>query len=688
MAHPVRWMIALSLLLLFSSLLQADEGMWTFDHPPVAAIEKQYGVKLSPEWLEHLRMSSVRLDGGSASFISADGLILTNHHVATGCIDDLSTEKRDYLATGFDSRLDGGEKKCPTLEARVLYRTEEVTGQVKAAIPEGIDDTAAATARRAVLGRLEKECQDRTGLTCEAVTLHGGGQFWIYQYQIYRDLRLVFAPEMQLAFFGGDDDNFNFPRFCLDFALVRAYGPDGKPAHPPHHLKINPAGVKEGEPVFISGHPGSSQRFFTFDQLKFLRDVAYPFRLKQLKRLNALLEDYAKTGEEPTRRAKTLTFYIQNGIKAYTGNLAGLQRADLMSGKEKEEAELRRVAIARPEFQSGGDPWEQIAKAQQAHAQFLKRYRLVQIRYSQAFSLAADIVRLNTELTKPNEQRLEEYQEANLDSLYHDLFAEVPIYPDLEEAILADALAQLRDELGGDDPLVKAVLKNRDPKLIAKEAVGGTKLLSAPERKKWAKAGVKAIAAAKDPLLRLVLAIDPYFREMRQRYESEVRIVEERAGMRIAQARFAIRGNQVYPDATFTLRLAYGKMAGYEANGYRLPYQTTLYGLFDRHFNFAGRAPFNLPARWLEKAGSLKLETPYNQVNTAETFGGNSGSPLVDQNGELVGLVFDGNLESLGIEFVYDDKEARSLTVSPQAILESLAKVYGREDLVRELLGR
>ncbi len=525
-------------LLAFGDAL-ADEGMWPFDSPPVEKIKKDYGVTLTPEWLDHLRLSSVRLNMGSASFVSPNGLILTNHHVAADCVQNLSAEGTDFLAGGYGVRKKLPEKKCPGLEAQTLMGYDDVTKAVAAAIPAGASDTDAANARRAALARLEKECRDKTGLTCESVTMHGGGQYWIYRYQTFRDVRLVFAPEMQLAFFGGDPDNFNFPRFCLDFAFLRAYDEHGQPAKPPAFLKTRLHGVTENDLVFVSGHPASSQRFLTVAQLDFLRTVMYPARLKHLRRVEALLEAYSKRGAEQARRALTTIFYLQNSIKAYAGNLDGLENAKLMAAKRAEETALRqRVAADPASAKLAGDAWDQIANAQKVYAAFAARFRLLAYFRSRLLNIAADVVRLSTELPKPDDQRLEEYQDGNLPSLYDELYADAPLYPDMEEALIADFLAEFRETFGPDDPGVQRVLQGRAPEAIAKEAVK-TKLLAPAERKKLVEGGAKALAAANDPLIALALALDPSFRDLRKRYDEQVKIVAELAGRKIAQARFA-----------------------------------------------------------------------------------------------------------------------------------------------------
>jgi hypothetical protein len=666
----------------------ADEGMWTFDSPPLEKIQKAYGVTLTPQWLDHVRLSSVRLNFGSASFVSPNGLIATNHHVAAKCVQDLSTEKTNYLALGYGVRTKLPEKKCPGMEALTLVGYDDVTHTVQAAIPATASDAEAAKARRAALARLEKECKDKTGLTCEAVTMHGGGQYWIYRYQTYRDVRLVFAPEMELAFFGGDPDNFNYPRFCLDFAFLRAYDDHGQPARTPNFLTPKLRGVKEGDPIFISGHPGSSQRFYTVAQLEFFRDVSYPWRLARWRRLDQRLTAYAQKSPENARRAMSTQFYIQNSIKAYKGNLAGLNDAKLLAAKRAEEDALRRRVEADPKLaQLAGGAWDQIARVQKIYAQFAVRLRLLHYTPSRLLSVASDIVRLGAELPKPNDQRFEEYQDSNLDTLYDELYADEPVYADLEEVLVGDFLAEMVAAFGADDPATKAVLRGRTPAEVAHEVVAGSKLYAPADRKKLVEGGAKAVAASDDPAILVAAALDPYYRALRKRYEDEVKIVEERAGQKIAQARFAAGGNSVYPDATFTLRLSYGHAAGYESGAYATPYRTTFYGLFNRYFSFDGRSPFSLPAGWVERAGKLDLATTFDMVDTAETFGGNSGSPEIDKDGRLIGLVFDGNIESLAIEFIYDDVAARSVSVSVDAIAEALRKVYGRDDLATEFLG-
>jgi hypothetical protein len=626
---------------------------------------------------------------GSASFVSANGLILTNHHVAAECVQSLSDAKHDFLNHGYGLDRPAPDVACPGMEAQTLVGMDNVTDKVLAAIPAGATDADAAAARRAALAKLEDECKAKTGLQCESVTLYGGAQFWIYSYKVYRDVRLVFAPEMQLAFYGGDADNFNFPRFDLDFAFLRAYDDKGKPARQAQFLTPKLNGNHDGDLLLVSGHPAYSQRFFTMGQLEFYRDYSYPFRLAHLRRVEQTLQDFSKRNEESARRAKDYLFYVQNSIKAYAGNITGLKRDSLMAIKKKEEDALRRRVAADPkQAKIAGGAWDQIARAQEAYRAYYRQHRMLERVSGSLLDYANKIVRLAAELPRPNGERLEEYQDSALEALRHELYAKTPVYPDLEEALLANYLAELREVFGANDPMIAKVLNGKTPAEVAREVATQSKLVSADERKKLAEGGAAAAAASNDPAIRLAAAMDPTYRDLRKRYEEQVKIVEERANQAIAQARFAVVGAAGYPDATFTLRLSYGKVAGYEHAGYLLPWRTTLYGLYERSFAFGNQPPFDLPARWLAARKTLELSTTDNVVTTGETFGGNSGSPVVDRDGKLVGLIFDGNLEGLEVEFIYDDVKARSIHVTVDAIVEALRKVYHRNDLVKEFLGK
>jgi hypothetical protein len=663
----------------------ADEGMWTFDHPPTAAIQQRYGFTVTTDWLDHLRLSSVRFnDGGSGSFVSADGLVLTNHHVALGQLQKLSTEQKNYVADGFAATSRTEEMKATDLELNVLMSYEEVTPRIVAAAQRA-NAQAALDARRAEIAAIEKESLDRTGLRSDVVTLYQGAQYWLYRYKKYTDVRLVFAPEQQMAFFGGDPDNFTYPRYDLDFAIFRVYDND-TPVRPEHYLKWNAKGAAENELVFVTGHPGSTDRNDTVAELETLRDVISPFNIQVVKRRINVLREFASGGTEQARQAAEITFSLENALKAYTGEYTGLLDQKIMNKKSADERALRDAVGRNPEWQKTyASAWDEIARAETANRRLYKLQRFAQIRGSGFAGIGLAIVRYVTEVKKPDGERLNGYHEAQLPSLQFSLLSPAPIYPALEEALFADAMQESLEELGPNDPFVKAVLGGRSPKDAATAIIGGTKLADPAARKQLLDGSETAVRQSTDPLIVMARAIDPILRDLNKRVESEVTSVESAARQKIGLARFAAFGTSVYPDATFTLRLSYGKASGYPMNGTLAPYKTTFAGLYDRSASFDGKPPFDLVARFKEARSKIDLSTPLDFVTTNDIIGGNSGSPVVNKAGELVGLIFDGNIESLVGRFVYDDTTNRAVAVHSGAIVHALRAVYGAGALADEL---
>ena len=664
----------------------ADEGMWTFHNPPTAAIQERYGFNLTTDWLDHLRLSSVRLnDGGSGSFVSPDGLVLTNDHVVVGQLQKLSTAGKNYVADGFYAATRAEELKATDLEINVLTSYEEVTARVVAAAQRAANPEAALAARRAEIARIEKESLDRTGLRSDVVSLYQGAQYWLYRYRKYTDVRLVFAPEQQMAFFGGDLDNFTYPRYDLDFALVRAYENDS-PVRTQHFLKWNAKGVAEDELVFVSGHPGSTDRTDTVAELETQRDVIYPYSIQVVKRRLIALREYAARGSEQARQASDLIFGLENAQKAQTGEYNGLLDPKIMSKKMADERALRDAANRNPEWRKlYGSAWDDIARAEMANRRLYKLQRFAQLRGSSLAGLGVTIVRYVKELKKPDPDRLNGFHESQLQSLMLSLLSPAPVYPELEEVLLADALQESLEELGPNDPFVKTVLAGRSSKDAAAALIRGTKLADPAVRKQLTDGGEAAVMASTDPLIVAGRGIDPILRDITTRIEREVTSVEAVAREKIGQARFAVYGTTVYPDATFTLRLSYGKAAGYPMNGTRAPYKTTFAGLYDRSASFEGKPPFDLTPRFVEGRTKLELATPLDMVTTNDIIGGNSGSPIVNRAGELVGLIFDGNIESLVGRFVYDDTANRAVAVHSAAIVHALRTVYGASALADEL---
>jgi len=669
--------------------LQADEGMWLFTNPPNKMLKETYGFEPNAEWLKHVRQSSVRFNsGGSGSFVSSDGLVMTNHHVGADCLHKLSTAERDLIATGFHARTRDEELKCVDLELNVLVDIEDVTDRVKSAVKEDADPSEARKQRLAVMNTIEKESFDKAGLRSDVVTLYHGGKYHLYRYKKYTDVRLVFAPEKDIAFFGGDPDNFEYPRYDLDVCFFRVYE-DGKPAKIKDYLKWSKAGAKDGELIFVSGHPGRTNRLDTVKHLEFLRDVAFPATLDMIRRREVSLRNYAERGLENARQAQDDLFSYQNSRKARLGGLAGLQDPTIMDQKRREETALRDAVAKDPKLNKEyGDAWDQVARTIAVLGGIYDEYQLREqgrAFNSELFAIARRLLRLGEETPKPNSERLREYAEAGLDSLKQQLFSEAPIYPDLEIVKLADSLGMLMEITGAEDPLVQKILAGKSPRERAAELVKGSKLADVALRKQLAEGGAAAVAKSRDPMIELARLVDGPSRKVRRTYEEQVDEPQRQAYGKIAQARFAIYGDSVYPDATFTLRLAYGKVAGYREAGATLPPWTTIGGAYQHSADHGGKDPFELPPSWIKHKGDLDLQTPFNFVSTADIIGGNSGSPVINRDGEVVGLIFDGNIQSLVLDFIYTQDQARATSVHSAAIVESLRKVYSAKELADEL---
>ena len=675
--------------LLGISVSLADEGMWTFDNPPIKQLKERYGFEPTREWLDHVRLSSVRFnDGGSGSFVSPRGLVLTNHHVALTQLQKVSSPAKDYVKDGFFARTEAEELKCPDLEVNVLVAMEDVTPRVLSAVKPGMTDEAALKARKAEMAKMEKESLERTGLRSDVIPLYQGGEYWLYQYKKYTDMRLVFAPEQQIAFFGGDPDNFTYPRYDLDFALFRVYE-NGKPVESNHYLKWNAKGAGDGELVFVSGHPGSTSRLETMTQIETERDYDLPLVLKTLNRRVETARRYAAQGPEQARQAARIIFVTENSLKAYKGRAQGLADKNLVAKMQKDEASFRALVASKPEWEKAyGGAWDAIAQAEMKHRQMLKTYRLYSLRWSRLAEIALNIVQYVAEVKKPDGERLEGYHDSQLDSLRFRLFSPAPIYPRYEAAMLEGALQLSLEELGANDPFIKAVLGARTPAEVAKAAVEGTKLADPAFRKSLVDGGEAAVQASGDPMMVLARTIDPFDRQRIKAFEDNVESVETPAGEKIGQARFAVYGKSLYPDATFTLRLAYGAVKGYPMNGTQAPPMTTFYGLYDRAYSFGLKPPYNLPARYLERRTRLDLAGPLDFVSTCDIIGGNSGSPVINRQGELVGLIFDGNIESLVGDYVYYEVNNRAVAVHSGAIIEALRELYDASSLADELEGR
>ncbi len=674
-------------------IVLADEGMWVFNNLPLGQLRDNYGFEPAPGWVDHLRSSAVRFNnGGSGSFVSADGLIMTNHHVGADTLQKLSNEEHDYYKTGFLAKSRAEEVKAPDLELNVLIGIEDVTDRINAAVAEGMDDAQANVARRGRMAEIEQASLEETGNRSDVVTLYQGGQYHLYVYKRYTDVRLVMAPEFDIAFFGGDPDNFEYPRYCLDVCFFRAYE-DGKPAEVDHHLAWNTSGCREGDLVFVAGHPGRTSRLNTVAHLEYLRDVSFPLTLDLLRDREAFLLEYGQRGAEQARHSKEDLFSYQNSRKARLGGLGGLNDGPFMQRKARAEADLRERSAADPKTRAAyGSAWDKVAAAQKVAAEISQPYNFLERGFafdSSLFQQARTLLRLAEEKARPNPDRLREYRDSNLESLELALFSEAPIYPEYEEAKLARSLAFWSERVGPDDPMVRRILRGRTPAEAAAELVEGTKLADVAERRQLAEGGMPAIEASEDPMIALARAVDADARAVRKRYEDEVEGVLNAQYALIARALFEDQGDSTYPDATFTLRLAFGTVKGYSVGGSTYPPFTRIEGAFEHAKAHGDRPPYRLPPSWIEArhAGRLDLQTPINFVSTADIIGGNSGSPVVDREGRVVGLIFDGNIQSLVLDFGYDDQFARAISVDARGILEALTSVYRAEGLVGELTG-
>lgn len=664
----MRWILVVVVLALAVPAM-ADEGMFLLTDPPRRMLKERYAFDLTDAWLQQAMGASVRFNnGGSGGFVSPEGLVVTNHHIAADTLAKLSTEGRDLLATGFLARTRAEELKAPDLELNVLQSIQDVTARVKAAVKPGMTPAQAAAARRAEMAVIEKESLDRTGLRSDVVTLYAGGLYHLYRSKKYTDVRVVWAPEGNIASFGGDVDNFEYPRRSLDVALFRVYDEDGRPVRPPHWFRWDPAGPRQGDLVFVVGHPGRTNRLETVARLEHLRDRTLPYRLARVRSAEAALTQFSAQGPEEARRASQPLHSVANSRKAYSGMYQGLLQRLVMDRRRGEEANLRAQV-------PDDSAWEAVARAQETLGSFEEEWSLLEggdAFDSRLFEVARHLVRLEDELPKPSPDRLREYRDSNLESLRLELFSPAPLYPDLERVQLTASLSLLAERLGGDHPTVRQVLLGLSPEARAAQLVAGTKLFDVAERRRF---------SADDPMIALARAVDPRARELRKRYETEVEEPERQAYGRIAEARFAVEGTSRPPDATFTLRLAFGVVKGYED----VPWRTTMADPFAVSERLGGREPFDLPASWREARPRLDLDTTMDFVSTADTIGGNSGSPVLNRDGRVVGVNFDRNRFGLVRNFVYDETRSRHISVSSAAVLEALRGVYGADALVEEL---
>ncbi|HTT01228.1 MAG TPA: S46 family peptidase [Steroidobacteraceae bacterium] len=666
-----------------------DEGMWTFQNFPSAAVQQKYDVRITPEWLTRVRLATLRLADCTASFVSPDGLILTNHHCAESCLAQHSTGGEDLLRRGFMAADRARELRCGTQVADVLMEMEDVTAKVLAAL-NGLSDEAANEQRKKTLTQLEGSCEEAsrsatTGpLKCEAVDLYEGGQYFLYKYKRYSDVRLVFTPEEDIAAFGGDPDNFEFPRWCLDMAVLRAYEHD-KPAATPDYLRIDFAGPKAGELVFVAGNPGSTERLLTMPQLITQRDLL-PALLLRNSELRGRYEQYGMLNAQDRARVQEPLDMLENGIKVRRKLLDALHDDAQLARKMSAEQELqRRIAGSTQLARTTGEPWTQIEHAEQTARSISLSYTLIESGAafdSRLFRYARLLVRAAAERTKPDSERLREYTDASLPRLEQLVEAAVPLHADLEEITLSLGLARMREFLGPDYPLVRTVLGRESPEELAARLVRASKLADPAVRMALWRGGSAAIAASHDAMIELARRVDPEARAIRHRYEREVEAPVSAASARIAHARFVLLGTSTYPDANFTLRISFGTVRGWNASGEQVQPFTKLARLYERA---TGSEPFRIPENWLAARSRLDMATPFNFCTDNDIVGGNSGSPVVNAAGHIVGLMFDGNIDSIAGQYWFDEQNNRAVAVHPAIMLEALRNVYHAQGLLAEL---
>lgn len=678
-----------AILILFSVTAMADEGMWLLNDFPTQKVAKKYKFKATPAWLDHVRMSSARLTGStgcSGSFVSANGLVMSNHHCARSCVQQISKASDDKIEKGFYAKDLDDEVKCPEMEVDRLVGITDVTAPITKAT-KGLKGKKFNDVQKGVMSKMEKECTGgKDNIRCDVVTLFHGGKYNMYKYQRYQDVRLVFVPEQSIAFFGGDPDNFNFPRYDLDVSFVRVYE-NGKPLQTQDYFKWSENGPQEGEPIFVTGHPGSTQRLLTVSELEYLREYTLIKNMLYWSEERGLLTEFQTLGKEEKRISSETLFGVENALKAYKGRYQTLADKAFMAKKVAAENSLRRRVNANPKLKKEyGDAWDELAKA---HEDLKKIYLplkwIENTEYgSKLYGIAKALVRAADELPKPNEKRYREWTDAKLPSVKMELFSSAPIYDEFETTMMTFALTKMRENLRVDNPFVKKVLGEKSPEELAKELVKNTRLKDVDYRKKLFEGGKKAIEESNDPMIQFARLVDPDARKIRDEYEDDIEPRIKRNDEKVAKATFAVYGSKTYPDATFTLRISYGTMKGYEENGHFVKPLTTMEGAFERN---TGREPFALPNSWLKAKSELNLKTPMNFCSTNDIIGGNSGSPVIDKDAKVVGLIFDGNIQSLGGAYGYEERDNRAVAVHSSALIEALDKVYGAKRIVDDLRG-
>jgi hypothetical protein len=678
----------LLLLLLGAAPALADEGMWLPNDFPSTRVQAAYGFAPSQQWLDRVRLGAVKLSNGcSASFVSTGGLVMTNHHCARECVQDLSTPRADHLEKGFFAAAPKDERRCPNIEADQLVSITDVTDRIHAATA-GKDGEAFATALRQESARIEGACTTGSEVRCDVVNLFHGGKYHLYTYRRFQDVRLVFAPEFPMAAFGGYADNFEFPRYGFDVAFLRVYRSDA-PVQTPDALQWSATPVREGDLVFVPGNPGGTERVSTVEQLSLERDVVLPWILVRAGQLRGTLLQFSSENPELFRISRARIRTVENGLKALGGRRAWLADPANFERKRAEDAELRAAVKKDPAKEARfGPAWKGIADAVQAERELFVRYELAETKSaipSDLFDYARLLVRAAEERPKPSPERLREFGDARLPLIETRLLRPVPVPRSLERVLVTFGLRALRDTFGPDDPLVQAAIGKRSPEEVAREAVAGSRLDDPKVREALWKGGAAAVAASSDPMIALARRLDPQARAVRKEYENRVQGALARNGELLFQAAVAVHGTSGYPDGTLTLRLSYGTVAGWTESGKQVPAMTHLSGLYARN---TGQFPFAVAPTWLAARPRLDPEMPFDLATTNDIIGGNSGSPLIDRNGQVVALIFDGNRDSLGGDYAYDGATNRAVALHGTAILEGLEKVYGAGRLAKEIRTR
>jgi Peptidase S46 len=679
--------LALLLACWLASHAYADEGMWTFDNFPTAAVRQNFATEITPSWLDHVRLSTIRLSNCTASFVSPGGLMLTNHHCVESCLAELSTKEKSLVELGFAAPTRNAEQRCLSQLADVLIGTEDVTDTVTKAVT-GLSDTAANDARKRTLTTLEQNCEQasikaKSGrLKCQVVTLYQGGQYFVYKYKRYDDVRLVFAPEADIASFGGDPDNFQFPRWSLDFALLRAYE-NNKPAATPNHLQIDFAGPAVNQLVFVAGHPGFTERLQTRAELEFDRDMPLPITLMRASELRGRFIQFGTANPADERIITAPLNNLQNAIKVRRKELDALNDDSMLAAKSAAEEKLRASAHL-----AGPDPWHEIEAATARERALYLRYTFLESGAgfnSGLFHDARLLVRGADERAKRNTDRLREFTDASLPLIQRELFAHVPVYSEIEVLTLSFSLERMREWLGPDDPTTRRLLSKESPNALATRLIAETKLDDADVRKQLWLGGSTAVNASLDPMIALARSVDADARAIRKRYEDEVEAPIAAAAERIAAARFKVYGTGVYPDATFTLRLNYGVVQGWVEDGTPVAPFTYLDRAFERA---TGAVPFRIPASWIKVKEQLNMRAPFCFSTDNDIVGGNSGSPLINADGKVVGLMFDGNIHSIAGHYNFNAANNRAIAVHPAIMREALETVYGANSILAELGAR